>query len=85
MVLCAPSLYRSREQNTKINEFSSGGICLDDLFKKTKTVPSVYWLPLTDEEIKARDDAREERKKAREERRKASEERRTKPRKRSRR
>jgi len=60
-----------------------GGICLDDLFKKTKTVPSVYWLPLTDEEIKARDDAREERKKAREERRKASEERRTKPRKRS--
>ena len=65
--------------------YSSGGICLDDLFKKTKTTPSIYWLPLTDEEIKSRDDAREERKKAREERRKASEERKVKARKRSRR
>merc|ERR1711892_549897 len=66
------------------DEDEAGGICLDDLFKKTKTIPSVYWLPLTDQEIQARDDAREERKKAREERRKASEERRTKGRKRSR-
>merc|ERR1711935_632772 len=43
----------------------AGGICLDDLFKKTKTIPSVYWLPLTDQEIQARDDAREERAKGR--------------------
>ena len=51
--------------------FSSGAILLDDLFKKTKTTPSIYWLPLTDEEIKQRDEAREERKRLREERRKA--------------
>lgn len=51
--------------------FCSGAILLDDLFKKTKTTPSIYWLPLTDEEIKQRDAAREERKRLREERRKA--------------
>merc|ERR1712176_99100 len=56
----------------------TGAILLDDLFKKTKTPPSIYWLPLTDEEIKQRDEAREERKRLREERRKASEERRGK-------
>merc|ERR1719394_307231 len=37
----------------------TGAILLDDLFKKTKTTPSIYWLPLTDEEIKQRDEARE--------------------------
>lgn len=42
---------------------------LDELFKKTKTQPSLYWLPLTDGEIEARDRAREERKKMREDRR----------------
>ena len=24
---------------------------LDDLFKKTKTQPALYWLPLTDDEV----------------------------------
>lgn len=24
---------------------------LDELFKKTKVLPSVYWLPLTDEQV----------------------------------
>ena len=42
---------------------------LDELFKKTKTQPSIYWLPLTDAQIQARDDAREERKKMRDDRR----------------
>jgi len=49
-----------------------GGISLDELFKKTKTVPSLYWLPLTEDEVITRDKAREERRKAREERRKQS-------------
>lgn len=26
---------------------------LDDLFRKTKTVPCVYWLPLTSEQVSA--------------------------------
>ena len=49
---------------------SGPGNMLDDLFKKTKTQPSLYWLPLSDAEIEARDKAREERKRLREERRK---------------
>lgn len=24
---------------------------LDDLFKKTKTIPCIYWLPLTEEQV----------------------------------
>ena len=24
---------------------------LDDLFKKTKTLPCIYWLPLTEEQV----------------------------------
>ena len=43
---------------------------LDDLFKKTKTIPSIYWSPLTDSQIQDRDAAREERRKQREQRRK---------------
>jgi len=49
-----------------------GGISLDELFKKTKTSPSLYWLPMTEDEVITRDKAREERRKAREERRKQS-------------
>merc|ERR1712037_951917 len=40
-----------------------GGISLDELFKKTKTLPSLYWLPLTEDEVITRDKAREERRK----------------------
>ena len=29
----------------------SKGTMLDDLFKKTIAVPSIYWLPLTDKEV----------------------------------
>lgn len=27
------------------------GTVLDDLFRKTKTLPAIYWLPLTDEQV----------------------------------
>jgi apoptotic chromatin condensation inducer in the nucleus len=50
-------------------------IQLDDLFKKTKTTPALYWSPLTDAQVQQRDEAREERRKQREQRRKESEER----------
>merc|ERR1712050_613761 len=58
----------SREKERSTSEESEEepagpGSMLDDLFKKTKAQPSLYWLPLTDEEIAERDRAREERKK----------------------
>lgn len=28
------------------------GNLLDNLFKKTKTTPCLYWLPLTDEQVR---------------------------------
>jgi hypothetical protein len=33
----------------KTNEPPAKG--LDDYFRKTKTKPAIYWLPLTDEEV----------------------------------
>lgn len=68
----------STDESESEVEVSGPGNMLDELFKKTKTVPSLYWMPLTDAEIEARDLAREERKKAREQRRRESEERRKK-------
>lgn len=41
---------------------------LDDLFKKTKTVPSIYWMPLNESEMKLRDEKRERERITREER-----------------
>ncbi|MEQ2251917.1 hypothetical protein ILYODFUR_016137, partial [Ilyodon furcidens] len=46
---------------------------LDDLFRKTKAVPCIYWLPLTEEQFLQREAARAERVKEREERRKERE------------
>ncbi|XP_056149232.1 apoptotic chromatin condensation inducer in the nucleus [Lampris incognitus] len=43
---------------------------LDDLFRKTKAAPCIYWLPLTDEQFAQREAARAERNKEREKRRK---------------
>ncbi|KAL0966327.1 hypothetical protein UPYG_G00293940 [Umbra pygmaea] len=43
---------------------------LDDLFNKTKAVPCIYWLPLTDEQFAQREAARQDRMKEREKRRK---------------
>ncbi|XP_020622602.1 apoptotic chromatin condensation inducer in the nucleus-like isoform X2 [Orbicella faveolata] len=45
------------------------GNLLDNLFRKTKTTPCLYWLPLTDEQIATREQEREERRKARQEER----------------
>ncbi|KAM6948676.1 uncharacterized protein acin1a [Aplochiton taeniatus] len=47
---------------------------LDDLFRKTKAAPCIYWLPLTDEQYVQREAARAERMKEREKRRKEIEE-----------
>ncbi|XP_058499569.1 apoptotic chromatin condensation inducer in the nucleus isoform X3 [Solea solea] len=46
---------------------------LDDLFRKTKAAPCIYWLPLTDEQFVERENARAERMKEREKRRKEQE------------
>ncbi|XP_056613193.1 apoptotic chromatin condensation inducer 1b [Triplophysa dalaica] len=43
---------------------------LDDLFRKTKAAPCIYWLPLTEEQVTQRALERDERKKEREKRRK---------------
>lgn len=50
------------------------GNLLDNLFRKTKTTPCLYWLPLTDEQIATREREREERRKARQEERDKEEE-----------
>uniref|UniRef100_A0A665X3A0 Apoptotic chromatin condensation inducer in the nucleus-like n=1 Tax=Echeneis naucrates TaxID=173247 RepID=A0A665X3A0_ECHNA len=47
---------------------------LDDLFRKTKAAPCIYWLPLTEEQFVQREAARAERMKEREKRRKEQEE-----------
>lgn len=38
---------------------------LDDLFRKTKAVPPIYWLPLTEEEAEKREASRQEQEKKR--------------------
>lgn len=53
---------------------TNAGNLLDNLFRKTKTTPCLYWLPLSDEQIATRDREREERRKARQEERKKEEE-----------
>uniref|UniRef100_UPI003AADD16D uncharacterized protein acin1a n=1 Tax=Centroberyx gerrardi TaxID=166262 RepID=UPI003AADD16D len=47
---------------------------LDDLFRKTKAAPCIYWLPLTEEQFVQREAARAERMKEREKRRKEQDE-----------
>uniref|UniRef100_A0A8C2XEZ5 SAP domain-containing protein n=1 Tax=Cyclopterus lumpus TaxID=8103 RepID=A0A8C2XEZ5_CYCLU len=47
---------------------------LDDLFRKTKAAPCIYWLPLTDEQFVQRESARADRMKEREKRRKEQDE-----------
>ncbi|KAK2103964.1 hypothetical protein P7K49_017820 [Saguinus oedipus] len=47
---------------------------LDDLFRKTKAAPCIYWLPLTDSQIVQKEAERAERAKEREKRRKEQEE-----------
>ncbi|XP_032386908.1 apoptotic chromatin condensation inducer in the nucleus isoform X3 [Etheostoma spectabile] len=47
---------------------------LDDLFRKTKAAPCIYWLPLTEEQFVQREAAKAERMKEREKRRKEQDE-----------
>ncbi|CDQ67370.1 unnamed protein product [Oncorhynchus mykiss] len=47
---------------------------LDELFKKTKAAPCIYWLPLTEEQFSQKETARQERMKEREKRRKEQQE-----------
>jgi len=53
------------EEPVKTNEESAKG--LDDYFRKTKAKPSIYWLPLTEEQIIERDRRHEQRKAERDE------------------
>ncbi|XP_076370844.1 apoptotic chromatin condensation inducer acinus isoform X2 [Tachypleus tridentatus] len=46
---------------------------LDDLFRKTKTTPCIYWLPLTEEQIQSRIEERKQRQVERERRRREEE------------
>merc|ERR1712096_475982 len=57
---------RSRSRRSPPPESKS----LDDLFKKAKSQPCIYWLPCTEEDIERREKEREEREKRREEKRK---------------
>ena len=47
---------------------------LDDLFRKTKATPCVYWLPLTDQQLAEREQEREKRREERAKARKEKEE-----------
>jgi len=55
-------------------ETESPAKLLDDLFKKTTATPSIYWLPLTDEQVVERDAKKVEEDKRRQEERNAREE-----------
>uniref|UniRef100_A0A3Q0RGY6 Apoptotic chromatin condensation inducer 1a n=1 Tax=Amphilophus citrinellus TaxID=61819 RepID=A0A3Q0RGY6_AMPCI len=64
---------KSKEKKEKMAEDPPAKL-LDDLFRKTKAAPCIYWLPLTDEQFAQREAARAERAKEREKRRKEQEE-----------
>ncbi|KAM6920278.1 uncharacterized protein acin1a isoform 1-T1 [Lycodopsis pacificus] len=68
---------KSKEKKTEKKEKTAEdppAKLLDDLFRKTKAPPCIYWLPLTDEEFAQREAARAERMKEREKRRKEQDE-----------
>ncbi|XP_058499561.1 apoptotic chromatin condensation inducer in the nucleus isoform X2 [Solea solea] len=67
---------KSKEKKTEKKEKTAEdppAKLLDDLFRKTKAAPCIYWLPLTDEQFVERENARAERMKEREKRRKEQE------------
>ena len=39
-----------KEEEEEEDQKNAGNL-LDNLFKKTKTIPCLYWLPLTDEQV----------------------------------
>ncbi|XP_037131466.1 apoptotic chromatin condensation inducer in the nucleus [Syngnathus acus] len=62
---------KSKEKKTEKKEKAAEeppAKLLDDLFRKTKATPCIYWLPLTDEQFVEREAARAERMKEREQR-----------------
>ncbi|XP_058971333.2 apoptotic chromatin condensation inducer in the nucleus-like [Pocillopora verrucosa] len=59
----------TEEKEEEEEDQKNAGNLLDNLFKKTKTIPCLYWLPLTDEQIATREREREERRKARQDER----------------
>ncbi|XP_035025377.1 apoptotic chromatin condensation inducer in the nucleus [Hippoglossus stenolepis] len=68
---------KSKEKKTEKKEKAAEdppAKLLDDLFRKTKAAPCIYWLPLTDEQFIQRETARADRAKEREKRRKEQEE-----------
>uniref|UniRef100_A0A8C5MH09 Apoptotic chromatin condensation inducer 1 n=1 Tax=Leptobrachium leishanense TaxID=445787 RepID=A0A8C5MH09_9ANUR len=70
----AKSKEKKNEKKEKVQEEPPAKL-LDDLFHKTKAVPCIYWLPLSEEQIMRKDADRVEREKEREKRRKEQEER----------
>ncbi|XP_061926332.1 apoptotic chromatin condensation inducer in the nucleus isoform X5 [Entelurus aequoreus] len=68
---------KSKEKKTEKKEKAAEeppAKLLDDLFRKTKAAPCIYWLPLTDQQSVAREAARAERMKEREKRMKQQQE-----------
>ncbi|XP_072219286.1 uncharacterized protein acin1a [Leuresthes tenuis] len=65
---------KSKEKKTEKKAEDPPAKLLDDLFRKTKAAPCIYWLPLTEEQFLQREAARAERMKEREKRRKEQEE-----------
>ncbi|RWS04648.1 hypothetical protein B4U79_02084, partial [Dinothrombium tinctorium] len=61
------------KQKEKTQENDSPANLLDDLFKKTKATPCIYWLPLNEEQAKKREEERNEAEKRRNEERIARE------------
>ncbi|XP_077354225.1 uncharacterized protein acin1a isoform X2 [Festucalex cinctus] len=62
---------KSKEKKTEKKEKAAEeppAKLLDDLFRKTKAAPCIYWLPLTDEQFAEKEAARAERMKEREKR-----------------
>ena len=51
-------LFSEEEERLKNQEEQAPVKLLDDLFRKTKAEPWVYWLPLTDEQTAGRDKRR---------------------------
>lgn len=41
----------TEEKEEEEEDQKNAGNLLDNLFKKTKTIPCLYWLPLTDEQV----------------------------------
>lgn len=69
----AKSKEKKNEKKEKVQEEPPAKL-LDDLFHKTKAVPCIYWLPLTDEQVLKKVADRAERVKEREKKRKEQEE-----------